>query len=56
VLAADYQDQDQLRIERSPAFVLNQSRQKLYGNLGHCIIETNIRKLLREPRAGDMSW
>jgi predicted DsbA family dithiol-disulfide isomerase len=55
-LAADYQDRDRLRIEGSPTFVLNQGRQKLYGNLGYRVIEVNIRELLREPRAGEMSW
>ena len=55
-LAADYQDRDRLRIEGSPTFVLNQGRQKLYGNLGYRVIEANIRELLREPRAGEMSW
>jgi predicted DsbA family dithiol-disulfide isomerase len=55
-LAADYQDRDRLKIEGSPTFVLNQGRQKLYGNLGYRVIEANIQELLREPRACEMSW
>lgn len=55
-LAADYQQRDRLKIEGSPTFVLNQGRQKLYGNLGYRVIEANIRELLREPGVGEMSW
>lgn len=55
-LAADYQQRDKLKIEGSPTFVLNQGRQKLYGNLGYRVIEANIRELLREPGVGEMSW
>ena len=33
-LAADYQDADKMRIEGSPSFVLNEGRQKLYGDVG----------------------
>ncbi len=36
--------------------MLNQGHQKLYGNLGYRVIEANIRELLREPGAGEMSW
>jgi DSBA-like thioredoxin domain-containing protein len=32
-LAADYQEAEKLRIEGSPSLVLNQGRQKLYGNI-----------------------
>ena len=55
-LAADYQEQDRLKIEGSPTFVLNQGRQKLYGNLGYRVIDANIRELLRTPGVGEMSW
>jgi predicted DsbA family dithiol-disulfide isomerase len=55
-LAADYQERDRLRIEGSPTFVLNQGRQKLYGNLGYRVIDANIRELLRTPGVGEMSW
>lgn len=54
-----FQDQelkDALVIEGSPTFVLNQGRQKLYGNVGYRIIEANIRELL-ENRSGEWaSW
>lgn len=55
-LAADYQDADKMRIEGSPSLVLNEGRQKLYGNVGFRVIDTNIQELLREPRAEDASW
>jgi predicted DsbA family dithiol-disulfide isomerase len=41
-LAGDYQDADKMRIEGSPSVVLNDGRQKLYGNVGFPIIEANI--------------
>jgi predicted DsbA family dithiol-disulfide isomerase len=38
-LAADYQDADKMRIEGSPSVVLNEGRQKLYGNVGFRLME-----------------
>ena len=55
-LAADYQDADRMRIEGSPSFVLNEGRQKLYGNVGFHLIEANIQELLRAPRTDEASW
>ena len=55
-LAADYQDADRMRIEGSPSLVLNDGRQKLYGNVGFRLIEANIQELFREPRSDDASW
>ncbi|TNE36594.1 MAG: disulfide bond formation protein DsbA [Alphaproteobacteria bacterium] len=43
-------------IEGSPSFVLNEGRQKLYGNVGFKIIEANILELLREPASEQASW
>ena len=54
--AADYQDADRMRIEGSPSFVLNEGRQKLYGNVGFHLIEANIQELLRAPRTDEASW
>jgi len=42
-------DEKQKLIEGSPTFVLNEGRQRLYGNIGYHIIEANIRALLEEP-------
>ena len=55
-LAGNYQDADKLRIEGSPSFVLNEGRQKLYGNVGFRIIEANIQELLRAPGGEQASW
>jgi predicted DsbA family dithiol-disulfide isomerase len=55
-LATDYQDADKMRIEGSPSFVLNDGRQKLYGNVGFRIIEANIQELLRVPGGDQASW
>jgi predicted DsbA family dithiol-disulfide isomerase len=55
-LAADYQDAEKMRIEGSPSFVLNEGRQKLYGNIGFHLIEANIQELLRAPRTDEASW
>jgi hypothetical protein len=45
-----------MRIEGSSSFVLNEGRQKLYGNVGFHLMETNIRELLLAPRAYEASW
>jgi predicted DsbA family dithiol-disulfide isomerase len=45
-LAADYEAAKAARIEGSPTYVLNQGRQKLYGNVSRAIVEANIRELL----------
>ena len=55
-LASDLQDADAMRIQGSPTFVLNEGRQKLYGNVGFRIIEANIQELLREPSPDHASW
>jgi len=55
-LGADYEDADKMRIEGSPSFVLNDGRQKLYGDVGFRIIEANIQELLRAPGGNQASW
>jgi Predicted dithiol-disulfide isomerase involved in polyketide biosynthesis len=55
-LDADYHDADKMRIEGSPSFVLNEGRQKLYGNIGFRLIEANIQELLRAPHTEEASW
>ena len=50
-LAADYQDADRMRIEGSPSFVLEEGRQKLYGNIGFRLLEANIQELGGHPAA-----
>lgn len=55
-LARDYQDAAAMGVQGSPSFVLNEGRQKLYGNVGYRIIEANIQELLREPHPDHASW
>lgn len=55
-LEADHREQQNLMIQGSPTFVLNEGRQKLYGNVGYRIIEANIEELLRSPATGAASW
>lgn len=55
-LAADFQDVEKMRVEGSPSFVLNEGRQKLYGDVGFRIIEANIQELLRAPVGNQASW
>lgn len=55
-LSADYQSAEKARIEGSPSFVLNEGRQKLYGNVGFRVIEANIREILRDPDQDQASW
>ena len=55
-LSANYKQASEMGIQGSPSFVLNQGRQKLYGNVGFRIIEANINELLRAPTADQASW
>lgn len=55
-LASDHQDAEALRLQGSPSFVLNEGRQKLYGNVGFRILEANVQELLHEPQADQASW
>lgn len=55
-LEADRREQQSLMVQGSPTFILNEGRQKLYGNVGYGVIEANIKELLRSPVAGAASW
>jgi predicted DsbA family dithiol-disulfide isomerase len=55
-LEADHRDQQNLMIQGSPTIILNEGRQKLYGNVGYGVIEANIKELLRSPATGAASW
>lgn len=55
-LEADIREQHALMIQGSPSFILNDGRQKLYGNVGYGVIEANIKELLRSPHSGAASW
>lgn len=56
-LAEDYESAAALGVAGSPTFVLNEGRQKLYGNVGYRILEANVEELLRDRDSGDRaSW
>lgn len=54
-LCSDMAEKETYKLDGSPTYLLNQGRQKLYGNVGYKIIEANINELLEigENRA---SW
>ncbi|MEN8174448.1 MAG: DsbA family protein [Pseudomonadota bacterium] len=45
-LASDIDEKERRMIEGSPTFILNEGRQKLYGNIGYRAIAANIRELM----------
>ena len=55
-LEGDRRAQNTLLVQGSPSYILNEGRQKLYGNVGYGVIDANIRELLRTPGAGAASW
>jgi len=55
-LAGDYDLSQKLGIEGSPTFLMNQGRQKLFGNVGYRLIEANVQELLRRSGKNDASW
>jgi predicted DsbA family dithiol-disulfide isomerase len=55
-LASDYDAAASMNIQGSPTVVLNDGRQKLYGNVGYRILEANIQELLRSPTSSQASW
>lgn len=55
-LSSDYKEAERLGVSGSPTMILNDGRQKLFGNVGYRIIEANIQELLREPNPDQASW
>lgn len=55
-LSADLEASERLQVRGSPTFVLNDGRQKLYGNVGYRVIEANVQELLRAPPQDQASW
>lgn len=54
-LCEDNELKEKYKIEGSPTYILNEGRQKLYGNVGYKIIAANIEELLNRPE-GVASW
>lgn len=55
-LHLDVEARDRYDVPGSPTLVLNEGRQRLYGNVGYRVIEANVHELLRDPRYGEASW
>ena len=55
-LAADYTLSQTHKVEGSPSFIMNNGRQKLFGNIGYRLLEANVQELLRNPSDSEASW
>lgn len=55
-LDADHKLAREMDIAGSPSFVMNEGRQKLYGNVGYHLIKANVDELLRKPKSDEASW
>ena len=51
----DIELKDEFGVEGSPTYILNEGRQKLYGNVGYRIIEANLQEILKQPEM-EASW
>lgn len=54
-LFLDIELRDEFNIDGSPTYILNEGRQKLYGNVGYRIIEANLLEILKQPET-EASW
>ena len=54
-LCRDNELSEEYHIEGSPTLVLNEGRQKLYGNVGYRIIEANVKEVLNNPNP-EVTW
>lgn len=54
-LLRDESHKVKFKLEGSPTFLMNEGRQKLYGNVGYRILEANVQELLERPSA-QASW
>jgi predicted DsbA family dithiol-disulfide isomerase len=54
-LCGDMEMREQHKLEGSPTYLLDNGRQKLYGNVGYRVLEANVQELLEKPQ-GIASW
>ena len=54
-LMSDMEKKELLKLEGSPSYVMNDGRQKLYGNIGYRVIEANVTELLEHDN-NQLSW
>ena len=55
-LDADQRFAEEHGVSGSPTLMMNEGRQKLYGNVGYRLIEANVEELLRNPAEDEASW
>lgn len=55
-LAADLHLAQQQNVTGSPTFIMNEGRQRLFGNVGYRLLEANVHELLRNPARDEASW
>ncbi|BAQ17308.1 DsbA family oxidoreductase [Methyloceanibacter caenitepidi] len=55
-LVIDYGLAAENGIAGSPTFLMNDGRQKLFGNVGYRLLEANVQELLRGPAQDGASW
>lgn len=48
-MMSDIETRDKLQVGGSPTFIMNQGRQKIYGNVGYRVLEANVQQLLFHP-------
>lgn len=54
-LCSDMEMRERFKLEGSPTYLLNNGRQKLYGNVGYRVLEANVQELIERPE-GISSW
>ena len=54
-LCTDMELRDKHKLEGSPTYLLDNGRQKLYGNVGYRVLEANVQELIERPE-GIASW
>lgn len=47
---------DNFKLEGSPTYVLNENRQKLFGNVSYKIMEANVLELISDKSSKQASW
>ena len=55
-LAADYDLSQKNDVTGSPTFIMNNGRQRLFGNVGYRLLEANVHELLSGTASHDASW
>jgi predicted DsbA family dithiol-disulfide isomerase len=55
-LVIDYQISQKHHVVGSPTFIMNEGRQKLFGNVGYRLIQANVQEVLHHTSEDIASW